>query len=171
MSQFDDSLSLFSDPVPSSPLVLRDTSYSSPFSSLPASHSSYSPNNSAPDGLRIVYAKAGIQIIRYSDDPAFLIWWKETTNGAFLSSQPKPFSWTSNRSAEVWKFFRDVATYPLGKPKVQCTTCYELLAHPSIKSTGTSALTNHRKRGKCTGTSGQTPANTNIRKAFCQIWT
>ena len=74
MSQFDDSLLLFSDPVPSLPLVPHDTSYSSPFSSLPASHSSSSPNNSTPDGLYIVYTKAGIQVIQYSDDPAFLIW-------------------------------------------------------------------------------------------------
>jgi hypothetical protein len=98
-----------------------------------------------------------------------MTWWKGTTSGAFLSSQPKLFSWTSNRSAEVWQFFKDVATFPLGKPKVQCTTCYELLAHPSVKSTGTSALTNHRKRGKCTGRSGQAPTNANIQKAFCQV--
>jgi hypothetical protein len=82
---------------------------------------------------------------------AFMEWWEGTSwmLTAANKSNIKMPSWGSSKVSPVWLHFSEVAHKNTGEPKVLCMVCQHLLAHPSIKNTGTSTMQSHVNSKNC----------------------
>lgn len=77
----------------------------------------------------------------------FVKWWLDTGYG-----KSKRINWDgnlTNRRAECWKGFQQVANAKDGKPGVMCDKCYTVLTHPATNHTGTSSMQKHLDGPRC----------------------
>ncbi|KAJ9480686.1 hypothetical protein VN97_g12853 [Penicillium thymicola] len=77
----------------------------------------------------------------------FVKWWLDTGYG-----KSKRINWDgnlTNRRAECWKGFQQVANAKDGKPGVMCNKCCTVLTHPATNHTGTSSMQKHLDGPRC----------------------
>lgn len=96
-------------------------------------------------GNRIIFHPGNTDVIQ-----KFLDWWHDTPFAKKSRDDDVNFRWMpSSRKSFVWDHFNDVAEYPNGTPKVQCTHCKQLFSHPANRNLGTHALASHLRGRKC----------------------
>lgn len=78
----------------------------------------------------------------------FVQWW--LTTGFGLDPQYRDgIHWEKKKKSDVWEHFEQIAHERTGEPKLMCKYCSTVLAHPSHKRAGTSALKTHLKGNTC----------------------
>lgn len=77
-------------------------------------------------------------------------WWLQTDFG-----QKSNLKWDTNRNADIWTHFDQVASHKDGAPKVMCKRCTRILEHPAATLPngktlyGTSTMSKHIKTSAC----------------------
>lgn len=74
----------------------------------------------------------------------FVNWWLQTGFGS-----KKSIAWDTQRSAECWQHFDQVALEKDGKPGVMCQQCRAVLDHPGWAHYGTSSMNKHYNGANC----------------------
>jgi hypothetical protein len=80
----------------------------------------------------------------------FQEWWKSTPYGI----RNLKFPWNATRRSKHWDYFKEVALFSTGEPKIRCKHCTRLLHHPSLQREGlqrqgTTSLVNHIRSKQC----------------------
>jgi len=122
----------------SSSVILSD-SPSPTHPSPPQSLQRVQPSNKPRGELYVIYNSD--QAKEWSDWFQLTKWQLDNT---------KTIEWSPEKKrSETWKYVKPCARVQDGLPAIHCRRCGDVLAHPSLKNTGTSTIVHHLKTSRC----------------------